>query len=71
MYFFALSVVNHIRSSDCYKCVINPLNAELNPLCYLLALLGAHFIFHVSRIKVNGDFQNVLPVCHSTIDKVT
>jgi hypothetical protein len=30
----------------------NPLNAELNPICNLLALLGAHLIFHVSRIRV-------------------
>jgi len=30
----------------------NPLNAELNPICHLLALLGAHHIFHVSRIRV-------------------
>jgi hypothetical protein len=29
------------------------LNAELNPICHLLALLGAHPIFHVSRIRVN------------------
>jgi hypothetical protein len=33
---------------------INPLNAELNPLCYLLALLGAHHFLHVSRIKVKS-----------------
>ena len=33
---------------------INPLNAELNPTCHLLALLGAHHIFHVSGIRVNG-----------------
>jgi len=32
----------------------NPLNAELNPICYLLALLGAHHILHVSRIRVKG-----------------
>ena len=32
--------------------VINPLNAKLNPICYLLALLGAHHILHVSRIRV-------------------
>jgi hypothetical protein len=32
--------------------VLNPLNAELNPICHLLALLGAHLIFHVSRIRV-------------------
>jgi hypothetical protein len=31
---------------------INPLNTELNPICLLLALLGAHHILHVSRIRV-------------------
>ena len=33
---------------------INPLYAELNPICHLLALLGAHHILHVSRIKVKS-----------------
>ena len=32
---------------------LNPLNAELNPFYQLLALLGAHNIFHISRIRVN------------------
>jgi len=32
---------------------INPLNAELNPICHLLALLGTHHILHVSRKRVN------------------
>jgi len=32
--------------------MINPLNTELNPICHLLALLGAHHILHVSRIRV-------------------
>ena len=46
-----------------YYCVIsltlnfNPLNAELNPICHLLALLGAHHILHVSRIRVNKIYQ--------------
>ena len=31
--------------------VINPLNAELNPICFLLALLAHHFL-HVNRIRV-------------------
>jgi hypothetical protein len=31
---------------------LNPLNAELNPVCNLLPLLGDHLIFHVSRIRV-------------------
>ena len=34
--------------------VVNPLNAELNPICYLLALLGAHHFLHVSRIRVKS-----------------
>ena len=33
-------------------CKFSPLNAELNPICHLLALLGAHHILHVSRIRV-------------------
>jgi hypothetical protein len=33
---------------------INPLNAELNPICYLLALLEAHHFLHVSRIRVKS-----------------
>jgi len=40
--------------------MINPLNAEVNPICHLLALLGAHRILHVSRIRVN---------CYSTAHK--
>ena len=35
--------------------VFNPLNAKLNPICHLLALLGAHHILHISRIRVNVD----------------
>ena len=31
---------------------INPLNPELNSICCLLALLGAHHFLHVSRIRV-------------------
>ena len=31
---------------------INPLNAELNPIRHLLALVGARHIVHVSRIRV-------------------
>ena len=35
-----------------YKKRINPLNPELNPICYLLALLGDYHFLHVSRIRV-------------------
>ena len=32
----------------------NPLEPELNPICYFLALLGAHYFLHVSRIRVKS-----------------
>ena len=41
----------------CFQIIIiplfNPLNAELNPICYLLALLAQNFL-HVSRIRVKS-----------------
>jgi len=30
--------------------IFNPLNGQLNPICHLLAFLGAHHILRVSRI---------------------
>ena len=35
-----------------FKIDINPLKPELNPICYLLTLLGAHHFLYVSRIRV-------------------
>jgi len=32
---------------------INSLNAELNPICHSLALLGSRHILHISRVRVN------------------
>jgi len=40
------SIYNYLKG-------VNPLNAELNSICHLLALSGAHPIFRVSRIRVN------------------
>jgi len=37
---------------------LNPLHAELNPICNLLALLGIHHIFHVSGLRVKSDGLN-------------
>jgi len=42
------SAQNHIT-----KTLFNPLNPELNPICYLLALLAHHFL-HISRIRVKS-----------------
>ena len=38
--------------------ILNPSNAELNPICHLLALLGGATIVVVSRLRVNKA-QNV------------
>jgi len=43
---------HHGTVSSSVQHFINPLNPELNPICYLLALLGAHHFLHVSRIRV-------------------
>jgi hypothetical protein len=32
--------------------MVNPLNAELTPICHLLVLLLAHHILHVSGVRV-------------------
>ena len=36
------------------RTALNPLKPELNPICYLLALLGANHFLHVSRIRVKS-----------------
>ena len=60
------SRVSHVLISECGKVtktakagdtsvfihLVNPLNAELNPIYHLLALLGAHHILHVSGVRV-------------------
>ena len=45
----AICIINVIKALGLF---INRLNAKLNPICYLLALLGAHHFLHVSRIRV-------------------
>ena len=42
-----------VNFTPCVIFNVNPLNPELNPICYLLALLAHHFL-HVSRIRVKS-----------------
>jgi hypothetical protein len=42
---------HNFYSISIYVNGINALNAELNLICCLLALLGAHHFLHVSRIR--------------------
>jgi hypothetical protein len=45
---------------------INTLNAELNPVSHLLALLGPHHILHVSMIRAKlWPIANVWNICSS------
>ena len=46
------------------RTLLNLLNAELNPICHLLALLGTHPILHVSRIRVNFPACKLNVICH-------
>jgi hypothetical protein len=50
-YIFSLSYTWYISVNNS----INPLNAGLNPIFYLLALVGAHTIIHINRIRVKGE----------------
>jgi hypothetical protein len=63
---------------------INPLNAKLNAICHLLALLGAHHILHVSRLRLNWQAHSsllvqftvksshtILHMCSSTVHTTT
>ena len=43
---------------------INTLNAELNPIRHLLALVGTRHIVHVSRIRVNTLNAELNPIRH-------
>jgi len=49
---FSLATVTATNKRKWQNGLFNPLNEELNPICHLLVLLGAHPILHVSRIRV-------------------
>jgi len=72
----------HKQYKDYQECgsydPLNPINAELNPICHILPLLGAHHILHVSSVRVNTDgllFTNVFLLCiavlRPTLDKAS
>jgi hypothetical protein len=66
---FQVDVIIHVQNPHLRNCcyftfvfnyitnvvifTFNPLHAELNPICQLLALLEAHHIFHVSGLRIN------------------
>ena len=52
-YNITLSIYKYPRKNSVHFFLFNPLNAELNPIRHLLALVGARHIVHVSRIRVN------------------
>jgi len=50
--YLQVRIDNHEKIFHIFHSDINPLKPELNPICYLLALLGAHHFLHVNRIRV-------------------
>jgi len=64
---FLLFAVWKLFVYSCGYLVFNPLNAELNPICHLLALLEAHHILHVGRIRI----KIVVRICGLVIENVT
>ena len=50
--------------------LINPLNAELNPIYHLLTLLGAHPIFHISRIRFKQGGRTLKQRIHKLIKMI-
>jgi hypothetical protein len=53
-FMFYLTITGPSRHTICFQFMINPLNTELNSICHLVALLEAHPILHVSRIRINS-----------------
>jgi hypothetical protein len=49
------------------KILFNPLNVELNRICHLLALLGAHHILHVSGMRVKHALRKTSKAFSSVI----
>ena len=56
---YRIDVCRVTRGAHFERLYFNPLNAKLNPICHLLALLGAHHILHISRIRVKKLFFSV------------
>jgi len=50
----AIPLFSLLAFMACCRMNFNPLNPELNPICYLLALLRDHHFLHVSRIRVKS-----------------
>jgi hypothetical protein len=50
--------------------IINPLNAKLNPIYHLLALLGAHPILHISRVRVKLQDTKLLSAKTGYMDRL-
>jgi hypothetical protein len=66
----SVSQNSYISVSEHFSRLVKPLNAKLNPICHLLALLGAHFIFHVNGIRVKQPIHEKRTV-HNVPERVT
>ena len=62
------SIVNSLGYTASHDMKVNPLNAELNPICHLLALVGAHHSLHVSRTRVDLNTKIRKLACHMRLN---
>lgn len=63
--------ISFFRIRGCmYVYIVNPLNAELNPICHLLALLGTYLILYVSRIRVKPSLKAFTTVRRTNVGSV-
>ena len=54
-----------------FTSTVNPLNAQLNHICHLLALLGAHHILHVSRIRDKDKLSCKIYTCPTSTPRTS
>ena len=56
-------LVSVYMNAKLIKNMFNSVNTEINPICHLLALLGAHHILHVGRIRVMWSVVIDIHIC--------
>ena len=61
-----LTCLENLEAERILSAVVKTLNAELNPIRHLLALVGARHIVHVSRIRIKKCVE-YLSSCTQTI----
>ena len=66
----SISMAEPLAYPISYKLMVfSPLNAELNPICHMLALLGAPYIYDVSGLRVKSHIVATVKVSENVTRK--